>query len=295
VDHLVALYNVILIAVWSPLAMTSATARWMIGVHIGALSLPLLLLWAPELQSSVARAAREVYPLLWVLVFWKELGIHCSLVGSASNDAFIASLDRSLFGENFNVTWAPAVSQVWVGDLMQFLYFSYYIVLVGVIVRVLSSGNRTAVRDLTLSFAAVYLGAYIVYAIAPTAGPMSMFPRFEGAGTHSLFRVLNDGAAAAGDATGTAFPSTHVAGALTLALVAWRQLSRTEAWVATVLAVGIAPATVYTQNHLVIDGVAGAILAVGLQLSLPVLVKLQAALAEGRRPRLARDTEPETA
>src|SRR5215470_17333939 len=75
--------------------------------------------------------------------------------------------------------------------------------------------------------------------------------------------------AAAGDAVGTAFPSTHVAGAVTLAWLAWRHCSRAEAWIATVLAAGIGPAAVFTQNHFVIDVVAGAVLGIGLQIALP--------------------------
>jgi len=297
VDHLVALYNVVLIAVWSPLAGTSAAARWMIAVHCIALSLPLLLARAPATRSPAVLALREIYPLLWVLAFWRELGIHCGLVGSTLNDVFIAGLDRTLFGVNLNVTWAPAVAIPWVGDLMQFLYFSYYALLALVIVPMLFSGDRAAVRDLTLRLSAAYLAAYVVYAIAPTAGPMAIFPRFEGPGTHGLFRLVNDALQAAGDAAGTAFPSTHVAGAVTLAWVAWRHRSRLEAWAALVLAVGIPPATVYTQNHLVIDAVAGALLGLGLQtVVLPLLTQAQAALSVPRlRPPLRPATEPEAA
>jgi membrane-associated phospholipid phosphatase len=300
VDYILALYNVVLVGVWLPLATTSDLARWMIGVHLAALLLPWLLVRAGPLRSPVVSALREVYPMAWLAIFWRELGLHCTLVGSAPNDALLASLDRSLFGANLSATWAPAMPMGWLSELMQGVYFLYYVLFVGLLLYFVLRRNRLIFRDATLRLSAAYVAAYIVYAIAPTVGPMNMleFPRFGGDGAHGLFRMLNDALQAAGDAAGTAFPSTHVAGAVTLAWLAWRYCPRWFAGLVTVLAVAIAPATVYTQNHFLLDALGGGVVALWLQWSvIPTLERMHLAtlLQVPRLPRPASETEPEAA
>jgi hypothetical protein len=265
VDYLLALYNLLMIGVWTPLAPTLSTARWMIVVHLVGLGLVWLLARGPVSESGVVRAVREVYPILWLMVFWRELGIHCELVGSAPNDTLLAAVDRSLLGVNLSAVWAPTMSMGWFSELMQLVYFSYYVAFVGLVLYLLVRGNRETARDVTLRVSAVYVACFIVYAIAPTIGPMAMFPRFSGEGVHGLFRTLNDALQASGDAAGTAFPSTHVAGAITLAWLAWRHCPRWCAWLVTAVAVGVAPATIYTQNHFLVDAVAAVALAFWLQ------------------------------
>jgi membrane-associated phospholipid phosphatase len=188
----------------------------------------------------------------------------------------------------------------WFSELMQGVYFLYYALFVGMVLYFLLRRDRLVLRDVTLRLSAAYAAAYVVYAVAPTVGPMAMaeFPRFGGAGAHGLFRTLNDALQAAGDAAGTAFPSTHVAGAVTLAWLAWRYGPRWFACLVTALAVGIAPATVYTQNHFLLDAVGGGVLAVWLQWSvIPTLERVHnyTLLQVPRLTQGAPRTEPEAA
>lgn len=299
-DYVLALYNLVMIAVWAPLAATSDVAGWMITIHVAALGLPWLLVQAGPIRSPVVAAAREIYPMAWLATFWRELGLHCELVGSAHNDALLASLDRRLFGVNLSAAWAPAMPMGWLSEVMQGVYFSYYVLFVGLVLHLLLRRNRLIVRDMTLRLSAAYAAAYVVYALAPTVGPMGMqeFPRFGGEGAHGLFRMLNDTLQAAGDAPGTAFPSTHVAGAVTFAWLAWRHCARWFAWLVVALALAIAPATVYTQNHFVLDAVSGAVLGVWLQWSaIPTLKRMHYSpvLQALRLPRVAPKAEPEVA
>jgi membrane-associated phospholipid phosphatase len=82
---------------------------------------------------------------------------------------------------------------------------------------------------------------------------------------------------AAGDALGTAFPSSHTAGAVTLAVILWRWGSAPVAWMGVTAAVAIAMATVYTGNHFPVDTLAGIAVALVAQfLVVPML--------EARRP-----------
>ena len=266
IDAVLFLYNAVLISVWLPLARESGIARWMIAIHALGLCLPPLLIRARRLSRALA-VLREIYPALWLLVFWRELGIHCALVGSAMDDAVLAAFDRVVFGVNLNAVWAPLMPAAWASELMQGIYFGYYASFLGLIVYLFSRRQLQVTRDTLLRISITYAAAYVVYAIAPTVGPMAMgsFPRFAGPGAGGVFRALNDWLQANGDAAGTAFPSTHVAGAITLAWLAWRHCPRWCAWLLTVLALAVGPATVYTQNHFALDALSGAILGMVLQ------------------------------
>ncbi|HEX2647415.1 MAG TPA: phosphatase PAP2 family protein [Candidatus Dormibacteraeota bacterium] len=300
VDFILALYNIVLIGVWTPLAATSDTARWMIAVHAGALALPLLFLRAGPIRSPIVAAARDLYPMIWLSTFWRELGLHTELVGSAPNDTLLAWLDRMAFGANWNAVWPVRMPMAWFSELMQGVYFLYYVLFVGLVVYLLLTRRRSTVRDVILRLSAAYAAAYFVYAIAPTLGPMGMagFPRFGGPGAHGVFRMLNDALQAAGDAAGTAFPSTHVAGGVTLAWLAWLYCPKPFAWFMTGLAVTIAPATVYTQNHFALDALCGGLLGIWLQgWVVPALegVHRWPVLQALRVPRAVPKTEPEAA
>jgi hypothetical protein len=280
-DWLMVLYNVVLAAVWLPLASVEPAARWLLAVHLAALAVPVILLRSPRPLSRVGALLRVAYPLLWLSAFWRELDIHAVLVGSAPNDAAIQAVEVALFHGLPSQAWMPAMHGLAFSELMEGFYFAYYVLMVAVPVWcLLRSRDEGASTDVVLRLSLAYVVAFIPFALAPTASPLVLFPRFMGENAHGLFRVVNDFLEVSGDSAGTGFPSSHVTAVIGLAWVSWRHLPRPFAWVAAVIAAGVVPATVYTQNHFVVDALAGAVLGIGTQLAVePVLGRLR-----GMRP-----------
>src|SRR5258708_40224424 len=66
---------------------------------------------------------------------------------------------------------------------------------------------------------------------------------------------------------GTAFPRSHVAGALPAAWAGWRWFSRPVAILLALEAAGVVGASVYTQKHYGMDVLAGIVWTVLLQLT----------------------------
>ncbi|MCI0689339.1 MAG: phosphatase PAP2 family protein, partial [Sporichthyaceae bacterium] len=109
----------------------------------------------------------------------------------------------------------------------------------------------------------------------PVIGPAELMPHYQGELTQGLFYRLTHAARDAGDSLGTAFPSSHAAGAVTAAWLAWRWFGRPVAVLLTVQAGGVLLATVYTQNHYAVDAVAGLVWALGLQaIAVPAILGL---------------------
>jgi membrane-associated phospholipid phosphatase len=131
--------------------------------------------------------------------------------------------------------------------------------------------------------AVAYLGCYVLYVLFPVDGPSHTMARYAGPLTEGFFYRLSTNAVHAGDSLGTAFPSSHVVGAVSMAILAARWLPRRVALVFALEALGVALSTVYTQNHFAIDAAAGVLLALGVQL---IAVPALEAVLQGRRAEL---------
>lgn len=266
-DLLVAGYNVVLLAVWLRLADAAWFAPSIAAAHAAGAALPLALGRVSEHRwTGLAGVLRELYPLLCLAAFWSELGLLQALAPGATYDAAITSLDLALFGRHLNLVWMPAMPYPTLSELMHFFYFFYYPLIFLPPLAMCLAGRADALRDMTMRLMVTYLGCYLLYLAFPVVGPAELLPHYQGPLTDGFFYGLTHAARAAGDSLGTAFPSSHVAGSATVAVLAWRWLPRPLAVLITVQAAGVFLATVYTQNHYPVDSLAGLIWALGLQL-----------------------------
>lgn len=264
VDLLVAAFNAAMACVWAAAAAgvggpAVGIAPWLGGAHAVAAALPWALRGRDGLPGRPCPLWREIYPLLGIPVFWAELGLLARVRPLPAHDALVAGWDRALFGVHLHAVWEPAAPWPWLRESMYFFYFSYYLLLVVPAVVILARGRQDAIRDVTLRLMATYLTCFLFYAIFPVHGPRTFDPVAVPPHHAGLFESLVERARATGDSPGTAFPSSHVAGVLTVAWFGRRWFPR--GW-AALLAAGAALvtlATVYTGNHFAIDALCGAL------------------------------------
>ncbi len=272
VDRLVAAYNMLLVGLWAALLPRASYALWLLVAHAAAVLVPHLLARAPSTAPRLVRTLRELYPLLFLPLFWVELDLFRTLLHQTANDGAIAAFDLAVFGIHIHAVWMPAMPQVWLSEVMHFFYYAYYALIFIPPLVVAFAGLTPVLRDITLRLMLTYLACYLVYIAFPVDGPHYLMTQYEGPLTDGFFYQLVRDAQEAGDSQGCAFPSSHVAGAVTIAYLGWRWFSRVVAILLTAEAVGVFFSTVYTQNHYAIDAVAGVVFALALQtLLLPVL------------------------
>lgn len=269
VDVVAAGYNLVLATLWLT-GLGNGPLPAVIGcAHLAAAALPFLFQrWNAAASSPPVRVLRDLYPLVFLALFWSELGLLFELRRPLPQDALVAELDLALFGLHLNLHWMPLMPWPWFSEVMHFVYLAYYGAVFLPPLYLLSRGHRPALDDALFRILATYLSCYLFYLVFPVIGPAELLPQHDGALTEGFFYRLTHGARAAGDSLGTAFPSSHVAGAVTAAIVGARWLPPFVARLLLAEAVGVIAATVYTQNHYAIDAVAGVVWAVGLQLLL---------------------------
>lgn len=274
IDRLLAIYNLLLVAVWGAVIARAPYAPWIFAAHAAALALPWLLRRAGDRFSTPGRVLREIYPLLWLLAFWTELDYLRWLLHGRAHDDLIVALDVAVFGTQPHAIWFSSMPDFWVSEGMNLLYFGYYplIVLPPVIAGLL--GRTAAFRDMIFRMLAAYLACYVIYIAYPVDGPHYLMVRPDGQHTQGIFYRLVYLVQAAGDSRGAAFPSSHVVGAVTIAYLGWRWFSPAVALLLSAEALGVVLSTVYTLNHYAIDSAAGVVWGLGLQLLfVPVLYR----------------------
>ena len=271
--------NGILGVAWLLQADRLPIAPWIALAHGAGLMLPWLLAhWDRSLSGRGAQALRvfkAVYPIALVMLFWTELGrLHGPMVGSIA-DAAVSRLDLAVFGRHWHVEWMAALPLPWLSEVMHLVYLLYFPAVFGTALVLAFRNCREAQRDVLLRLLVTYTGCFVIYLVFPVVGPgMPVLPEV----AHGFFYSISHSGKAAGDSLGTAFPSSHVAGAVTIAFAAARWFSRPVARGYLLLAALVALATVYTRNHYAIDAVAGALWAILLQVAVVPL------LLQGRKP-----------
>jgi len=286
VDRLLAIYNAIFAGFWAAYLTRTPYAELLLLAHLAALALPTLLARAPATLSRPVHTLRELYPLIWLAAFWPELDLLHQLRIPPTFDHQIRALDLALFGTHgthVNLVWMPLMPFGWLSETMHFSYWAYYL-LIGIPPLTLALTGRTAaLRDVVFRMMLTYLTCYLLFILYPVYGPGLTLPRYSGPLTRGFFYELVRASLGAGDSPGCAFPSSHVAGAITIAYAGSRWFPR---WISGLLwfeAIGVLVSTVYTQNHYPIDALAG--LAWGLALQIAVAPAAARWLTEGRRQR----------
>jgi membrane-associated phospholipid phosphatase len=268
VDRLVSAFNAGFALLWLSVAGHVSFAPELVVAHGAAALLPLLVRRLPREAGGVTRALRELYPLLMVVFVWTEMGLVREFLHGAAHDPAVAGADLWLFGRHVQRVWMPAMPQVWFSELMFGIYCVYYPMVFATPAVLLLLGRRDAARRIVFGLTAGYLACYLLYAVFPVDGPSHTMVRYAGSLTDGFFYRLSVHAVHAGDSLGTAFPSSHVVGAVSMAILAARWLPRPAATVFAIEGLGVTLATVYTQNHFAIDSAAGVLLALLVQLLL---------------------------
>lgn len=274
IDLVIAAYNIVLACVWIPMTARTPVAGWIAAAHIAAATLPWILLRAPDRLPGPIAAVREAYPLTGLLVFWSELGLLQHIRRLPTHDHLVAAWDQALFGIHLHAAWMPAMPARWLSETMYGSYLLYYALLVLPPLVVGLSRRLDAFRDMVFRLMTAYLTCYLFYIAFPVYGPQWAAPGHAAPLAAGFFRFLVERAREAGDSLGTAFPSSHAAGAVTVAWIGCRTFSRRIGALLVLQACAVLLATVYTQNHFAIDALVGAIWAILAQaLLVPALAR----------------------
>jgi membrane-associated phospholipid phosphatase len=266
VEHFLSAFNVGFALLWLGAVGRVSFAPGLVVLHGAAALLPALFARVRPGARGLLGTLRDVFPLVLVALGWTEMGLVREFLHAAAHDRVVAGVDLLVFGRHLQSVWMPAMPQVWFSELMFGLYVIYYPMVFGAPVALFLLGRREAARRIASGIAVAFLGCYVLYALFPVDGPSHTMARYVGPLAEGFFYRLSTNVLHTCDSMGTAFPSSHVVGAVSMAILAKRWLPKGLAVVFGIEALGVVLSTVYTQNHFAIDSAAGVLLAFGIQL-----------------------------
>jgi membrane-associated phospholipid phosphatase len=245
-------------------------------VHLGGAAALLALARRPGEPTPWLGVLADWLPLLLVPVLYAELPLLMEgLPGPVRyHDPLIMSLEERLLGGQPAFAWAGAMPSVILSELLHACYVSYYALIYvpllllfarqrGAAARGAAAAGgpredrrRAAFHESVLALSLSFLGCFLVFVVFPVQGPRYLGVP-EGVPPGPV-RALALAILETGSSRGAAFPSSHVAVAVTQALLALRHQPRAGRWVAAI-AVGLACGAVYGGFHYGVDVLAGAL------------------------------------
>jgi membrane-associated phospholipid phosphatase len=221
-------------------------------VHLAVLAAIAATTWL----SIFPRWLRRWGPLIALLFLYSEMPLLIQAAGHHHpNDIPVMQLEKALFGTQPALAWAERWPSRLGSELLHAAYLSYYPIIFSVPLALALTKRHAEFSEAVFVLMLAFVACFTFYLFYPVAGPRYLFksPADAVAGP---FRQATVGLLQARSSMGTAFPSSHVAVALTQSILAVHYFGRKGLLVA-LLAAGLAAGAVYGGFHYLVDVFAG--------------------------------------
>ncbi|MFH1738376.1 MAG: phosphatase PAP2 family protein [bacterium] len=232
----------------------------LLGAHGILLLVPFLLHRYWSCSRSWGRFIHISYPLFFLIFFYRELDLVNRWICSFPHDEEIQALDRALGTANLRDKLIDLSPSPWLEGFLNAGYFSYYFLLPAVGVPLALKRRWDALEEFVFVSFLAYVVCYTFYTVYPVNGPFleahpeASFEHKDWMSRLTYTIVANWGS------TGAAFPSSHVAAALVIAVLA-RRLVPKAFWFLGPVSIWLTCATVYGGYHYAVDALAGVLTA----------------------------------
>jgi membrane-associated phospholipid phosphatase len=223
-----------------------------IALHFAVLTALAVATWHP----LVPRWLRLWAPLMALLFLYTEMPM---LIGAGGHtrvfDRVVMGWEARIFGSQPAVELAARWPSFALSELLHAAYVSYYALIVVVPVLLHFSGRLDDLAEATFVLMLTFIVCFAAYLFFPVEGPRYWFHGFPsdavGPMRRAALALLESRSSA-----GTAFPSSHVAVAVTQTILAFRYFGR-SGWAYTAVTAALALGAVYGGFHYAIDVAAG--------------------------------------
>jgi membrane-associated phospholipid phosphatase len=195
------------------------------------------------------------YPVLFLAFLYRETD-SINNVFFQNLDSYLYHWESIIFHGQPSLLFHKMMPQIWFSELMNFGYFSFYLIIIVYLVFIFYRNREQAEKQTFLILVAFYL-YYIIFIIFPTAGPQFyLSTSIKSSGDHGVFKALVHIAQRIGEGETGAFPSSHV-GITSIILFQSYRFNKKLFWGLLPVGLLLFSSTVYIHAHYLIDVVAG--------------------------------------
>ena len=214
---------------------------------------------------------RDWLPVFALPLLYSEVGRLDRLISTGYHDGTISAVDQALFGRpaialRHFLPWRPFV------EYLHFSYVAYYVLLPLLGGALYLRGRRREFRYVLAVVLGTFYVCYVCFILFPVAGPWYRRPHPSYADMNVFFPGVVQQVLEHWASKGAAFPSSHVAVAVVIWLLAWR-LARRVFWLLALIVPALALGTVYGGFHYTIDAGAGLLVGIAGYLLGPPIVR----------------------
>ena len=224
-------------------------------LHLAVLSVIACTTWLTILPRWLQHWA----PLLALLFLYSEMPILIQAAGHQHpNDTAVMQLEKALFGGQPALLWAQRWPSRAGSEILHAAYLSYYPIIFSVPVALTLTRRNEELAEAIFVLMLTFVACFVVHLLYPVAGPRYLFK----SPTDAVAGPLRNATVAlleTRSSMGTAFPSSHVAVALTQSVLGVYYFGR-KGLVIGALTIGLALGAVYGGFHYLVDVIAGALL-----------------------------------
>lgn len=211
--------------------------------------------------AVVPRWLRDWAPLLALLSLYAEMPLLIRAAGHAGYfDAAVIRWEIVWFGWQPALEWATRWPSRIASEILHAAYLSYYGIIFSVPAALYFKRRRATFDEAVFVLMLTFVASFICYIVFPVAGPRYFWhaaARHAGGPLRGVAVWLLE----TRSSRGTAFPSSHVAVALTQSILAVRYFG-TRGLPVGALSLGLALGAVYGGFHYAVDVLAGLIVGV---------------------------------
>ncbi|HEY4215957.1 MAG TPA: phosphatase PAP2 family protein [Gemmatimonadaceae bacterium] len=257
------------------LAAYLAIAGVMLLVHgsWGLATLHVVLIAVIFVARAPGNVIGDFLPLVVAPALYGEIPALIAAAGTTYHDALVQRWELALFGTQPSHTLASWLPNIALSELLHAGYLSYYAVLFVPALLLYARRRRGSFAATVLTLTLTCTICWGIFVAMPVEGPRYLFSAPPNIPDGPL-RRLAVSLLAAGSSRGAAFPSSHMAVSVAMAVTALRWQRRTG-WVVLAAAILIGFGAVYGGFHYGVDMIAGA--ALGLTTSLIVIATFNTA------------------
>ena len=196
------------------------------------------------------------YPVLFLSFFYGETASINNYIFSENLDPVFFGIEESIFGFQPSIEFSIYFPQLWFSEILNFGYFSLYLMTFGVCLAFFFSRIEIAERSIFIIISS-FLIYYLIFIIVPVVGPQYYldYPLNEAIGSGVFSKAVKLVQHYGEKPTG-AFPSSHVGLVLIFLYLSFKNIR----WLfLTILPLFflIVLSTVYIKAHYAVDVIAG--------------------------------------
>lgn len=234
-------------------------AHWWVYVLTHSLAACILVPWlsfSTGHRNPIIKFLRYWYIPIFLGFFYEQINGYLLGIHGRFLDHIIVNFEQALLGVHPSV-WLEQFASPPLTEIMKFFYNSYYWLGPVLGISLYFKGQLLAFRRTVFSIVTAFFISYLGFFLFPVEGPrFALSDLYKGPLEGYVVTALQDYIMEVGDIHGGCMPSSHVAVALVVLLVAWVYRRKMAVWM-TPFVTMLCISTVYNRYHYASDVVAG--------------------------------------